>query len=161
MSKESDRDFARGVLRSLLTKDLYPGDIRNLLAEIERETPRYTRTSPTGVVDYDPPRPEIVVPETKDPIEGPPEEQDAAASELYTGPNRSFEIDTAVISKRDPRLPPIGETISREYNGTEHHVCMLETGFLYMGEEYGSLSAIAKKITGLKACNGFAFFGLT
>ena len=59
--------------------------------------------------------------------------------------------------KRDPRLPPPGETITRNYKGTEHVVTVLEEGFLYEGRTYASLSAIAKRITGSHR-NGFRFF---
>lgn len=61
--------------------------------------------------------------------------------------------------ERDPRLPPPGSKLTRLYRGTEHRVLVLETGFEYQGQVYGSLSRIAKTITGT-TWNGFLFFGL-
>ncbi len=60
---------------------------------------------------------------------------------------------------RDPRLPEPGATIRRAYAGTEHEVLILPNGFEYLGREYGSLSKIAREITGT-AWNGFSFFGI-
>jgi len=60
---------------------------------------------------------------------------------------------------RDPRLPPVGTVITREFHGQPHAVKVLDDGFEYAGETFKSLSAIARKITGT-AWNGFAFFGL-
>jgi hypothetical protein len=59
--------------------------------------------------------------------------------------------------QRDPRLPPPGETITREYKGCAHVVTVFEEDFLYEGRTYASLSAIAKRITG-SLRNGFRFF---
>lgn len=61
--------------------------------------------------------------------------------------------------ERDPRLPPPGETITRDYKGSSHVVTVAEAGFLYEGRTYASLSAIAKRITGSHR-NGFRFFQL-
>ena len=58
---------------------------------------------------------------------------------------------------RDPRLPAPGIQLSREYEGTEHVVTVLENGFEYRGESYRSLSGIAKSIMGCSV-NGFLFF---
>ena len=44
-------------------------------------------------------------------------------------------------------------------NGTEHRVTVLEKGFEYRDEEYGSLSQVARRITGSR-WSGPAFFGL-
>ena len=62
--------------------------------------------------------------------------------------------------ERDPRLPPPGSTISRTYKGSTVTVAVEEDGFLWKGEKYGSLSAVAKAITGMHV-NGYAFFRLT
>lgn len=61
--------------------------------------------------------------------------------------------------ERDPRLPDVGEKISRTYKGGEHQVTVLEAGFEYQGKTYPSLSKIAREITGTN-WNGFLFFGL-
>jgi hypothetical protein len=52
-----------------------------------------------------------------------------------------------------------GTQIVREYQGIEHRVTVLETGFEYAGKPYQSLSAIARTITGTN-WNGLVFFGL-
>ena len=59
----------------------------------------------------------------------------------------------------DPRLPPVGAAISREYKGRAIVVTVREVGFEFEGERYESLSAIAKHVTG-SHINGFRFFGL-
>jgi hypothetical protein len=59
----------------------------------------------------------------------------------------------------DDRLPPPGTVIARKYKGDVLQIKVLADGFEYGGERYGSLSAVAKAITG-SHCNGFYFFGL-
>jgi AraC-like DNA-binding protein len=60
---------------------------------------------------------------------------------------------------RDPRLPPPGNWIERDYKGTMIRVLVVADGFEYEGRRYRSLSAIAKAITG-SHINGFLFFRL-
>jgi len=69
------------------------------------------------------------------------------------------ESERRKLRKRDPRLPPPGTVLKREYKGKEHRVEVLEDGFVYDGQRYGSLSKVAKAVTGTH-WNGFAFFGL-
>jgi hypothetical protein len=68
---------------------------------------------------------------------------------------------TAALSKPehepDPRLPAVGKTLTRLYEGTEHKVTVLASGFEYRGQPYRSLSKIAAMITG-KSWNGYVFF---
>ncbi len=59
----------------------------------------------------------------------------------------------------DRRLPPPGSVITRRYKGSAIQVKVLADGFEFEGEVYGSLSAVAKAITG-SHCNGFLFFRL-
>ncbi len=68
-------------------------------------------------------------------------------------------VESPAPSNRDPRLPPPGVVIHRTHKDVVHEVTVLDDGFEYRGEQYKSLSAIAKKICGAQA-NGFAFFGL-
>ncbi len=63
------------------------------------------------------------------------------------------------IKPLDPRLPPIGQKVSRVYKKVLYDVVVLTDGFVYEGRDYRSLSTIAKEITGTD-WNGFAFFGL-
>jgi hypothetical protein len=57
-----------------------------------------------------------------------------------------------------PALKPGGRLI-REWNGVTHVVDVTETGFVWKGETWRSLSAIAREITGAQ-WSGPRFFGL-
>ena len=59
----------------------------------------------------------------------------------------------------DPRIPASGNTIVRDYKGRTVQVLVTENGFEYEGEPYGSLSAVAKAVTG-SHMNGYRFFKL-
>ena len=61
---------------------------------------------------------------------------------------------------RDPRLPSPGTVITRQYHGSEVRVLTLHDGFEWEGRRYGSLSAVARAVTG-QHWNGRLFFGLT
>ncbi len=74
-----------------------------------------------------------------------------------TAANRTRTRD--VRFEADNRLPPPGTVITRKYKGETLQVTVLTDGFEYDGEVYGSLSAVAKAITG-SHCNGFLFFRL-
>ena len=73
--------------------------------------------------------------------------------------NELVNANGAAQSRRDARLPPIGTIMERSYRGQKIEVAVLEQGFSYNGRTYGSLSAIAHKVTGTR-WNGFLFFGL-
>lgn len=60
----------------------------------------------------------------------------------------------------DPRLPGVGTVLTRRYKGSEVRVKIAADGFEYAGDLYGSLSAVAKAVTGTHT-NGFLFFRLT
>ena len=59
----------------------------------------------------------------------------------------------------DPRLPPPGNIVERQYKGNMIRVIVLQEGFEYEGRRYKSLTAIAKELSG-SHCNGFLFFRL-
>ena len=59
----------------------------------------------------------------------------------------------------DDRLPPPGTILTRRYKGETLQVLVLHNGFEFEGRVYGSLSAVAKAVTG-SHCNGFLFFHL-
>ena len=59
----------------------------------------------------------------------------------------------------DPRLPPPGAMLTRNYRGRELAVQVLADGFEFEGQRYKSLSAIAQAVTGAH-WNGYHFFGL-
>jgi hypothetical protein len=58
-----------------------------------------------------------------------------------------------------PRQVKVGSVIVREHKGVLHEVLVAPGGFCWQGKTYDSLSAIAKKITGV-SWNGPRFFGL-
>ena len=66
---------------------------------------------------------------------------------------------------RETAVPRAGEALSlgaqitREWEGEVHRVQVVEGGFLHRGETHRSLSAIARRITGV-GWNGPRFFGL-
>lgn len=55
----------------------------------------------------------------------------------------------------------IGAVLERAYKGKQHVVRVGAGGFEYDGTTYGSLTAVAKVITGARAISGNYFFGLT
>ena len=59
----------------------------------------------------------------------------------------------------DPRRPLPGSVLSRAFRGQNIEVKVLEEGFHYQGQQYGSLSAVARAATGTR-WNGLVFFGL-
>jgi hypothetical protein len=69
-------------------------------------------------------------------------------------------VSRKVASALDPRLPPPGTYLEREYKGHRIIVKIVVNGFEFDGEIYRSLSAIAHEVTGTK-WNGFLFFNLT
>jgi hypothetical protein len=56
-------------------------------------------------------------------------------------------------------LPRTGTILVREWQGTTHHVTVVNDGFLWNGQTHRSLSNIARAITGTK-WNGPRFFGM-
>ena len=60
---------------------------------------------------------------------------------------------------RDPRLPIPGVILTRRYGNRRIVVTVLADGFEYQSKHYGSLSAIAREVTGTR-WNGLTFFGL-
>ena len=61
---------------------------------------------------------------------------------------------------RDPRLPSPGTILTRNYHDTEIRVLTLDDGFEWDGRRFGSLSAVARAVTGQR-WNGLLFFSLT
>ena len=61
--------------------------------------------------------------------------------------------------RSDARVPPPGAVLTRSYKGRTLRVQVLAHGFLYAGQTYPSLSAVARAVTG-SHCNGYLFFPL-
>ena len=57
-------------------------------------------------------------------------------------------------------LPAAGSVLTRPYKGRLIEVTVLQEGFAYQGEQFATLSGLAKRITG-SHWNGWHFFGLT
>jgi hypothetical protein len=62
-------------------------------------------------------------------------------------------------NEKPPRRLKVGSIIVREYQGVTHEVLVVPGGFCWQGQNYSSLSTIAKAITGT-SWNGPRFFGL-
>jgi hypothetical protein len=86
----------------------------------------------------------------------------------YFGSDRALEKALAVLvrshsSGKTPSLkrPTVssGTTLIREWGGETHRVEAVDGGFLWRGEKYGSLSLLARRITGAR-WNGPRFFGI-
>jgi hypothetical protein len=80
-------------------------------------------------------------------------------SEICTLINRASN-EQRIAPSSDPRIPRVGQTVTREYRGRSVCVKILAEGFEWNGRVYGSLSAVAWHATGTR-WNGYAFFGLT
>lgn len=65
----------------------------------------------------------------------------------------------AIPNTHDPRIPPPGSVLTRDYKGELLEVTVLSDGFEFEGQQYTSLSAVAKAITGTHT-SGFLFFHL-
>ena len=65
----------------------------------------------------------------------------------------------AETADRDPRLPAVGTVIQRVFDGITYEVRVGDDDFVYRGQRFKSLSAVARRITGTP-WNGFLFFGL-
>ena len=75
-------------------------------------------------------------------------------------PEPTRKTATATVPRNeDGRVPMPGAVLTREYKGETIVVTVRKDGFLYEGEKYKSLSAVAKVITGTH-WNGYHFFGL-
>ena len=68
-------------------------------------------------------------------------------------------IEAAKTSRRKPASKlHTGTRLVRSWNGSLHEVSVLQEGFEYRGQVYGSLSTIAREITGTR-WSGPLFFG--
>ncbi len=75
-------------------------------------------------------------------------------------PGAGRPIPDVPLLPADNRLPPAGSVLTRLYKGETLQVRVLDgRTFEFEGEVFGSLSAVAKKVTG-GHCNGFHFFRL-
>jgi hypothetical protein len=68
-------------------------------------------------------------------------------------------FEARIATTREGTELKAGALLAREWNGRLEHVMILDQGFVWNGETYGSLSQVAKAITGT-SWNGHRFFGL-
>lgn len=80
-------------------------------------------------------------------------------SEIFGGLEPETRKRLRQTSMPRPAPPPAGTQLTREYKGVLHHVVVEEEGARYGGVLYGSLSEVARVITGTH-WNGPHFFGL-
>jgi hypothetical protein len=66
-------------------------------------------------------------------------------------------VPRTIAFKADGRLPVPGTVLTRRYKGNNLQIRVLADGFEFDGQVYGSLSAVARAITG-SHCNGYLFF---
>ena len=78
---------------------------------------------------------------------------------LSTATKRALRTAASGASSTPTRHFAPGARLVREWNGTVHEVDVVEGGYLWKGETYRSLTAIARVITGTK-WSGPRFFGL-
>jgi len=69
-------------------------------------------------------------------------------------------LEALGLSSRGGRTLSPGTVLVREHDCVHHHVMVLEQGFAWGGATYGSLSEVARAITGTR-WNGPRFFGLS
>lgn len=60
---------------------------------------------------------------------------------------------------RDPNAPAVGSTLKRSFKGNDIAVKVTADGYLFDGQTFGSLTAVARHITGY-AISGPVFFKL-
>lgn len=70
-------------------------------------------------------------------------------------------LETGCVARRKTQAAPlVGSVLTRVHNGQVHRVVVLGGGvFEYQGRQFGSLSKVAREITGTR-WSGPAFFGL-
>lgn len=86
---------------------------------------------------------------------------------LSAATTRKLRILGRAHERKQPAIrlpqPPInlrpGTVITKQWRGAQHTVIVLADGFEHRGRVYGSLSQVAREITGTR-WNGPAFFGL-
>ena len=86
--------------------------------------------------------------------------QEAAHGGLSHGARKKLDALAGKKRKRQGKVdiaPPHSAKLLRSWHGTAHEVLVTDDGYVYQGELFRSLSAIAKRITGTH-WSGPAFF---
>lgn len=71
---------------------------------------------------------------------------------------RQFERNGEAVARPSVQIKP-GTRLVRDWGGQSHHVLVLDKGYLYRDQTYGSLSQIACLVTGAR-WSGPRFFGI-
>lgn len=79
--------------------------------------------------------------------------------QIDLAPSKQAAIPLAQAFDQRKREVSPGTVLTREWNGDQHRVTVVDGGFFWGGNAYKSLSEVAKAITGTK-WNGPRFFGL-
>jgi hypothetical protein len=74
-------------------------------------------------------------------------------------PSDLHPFEARIATTREGTKLKAGALLAREWNGRLERVMILDKGFAWKGETYGSLSQVAKAMTGT-SWNGHRFFGL-
>ena len=83
----------------------------------------------------------------------------ANVADIRIRPPKGAFADLPATLVKGRRLPQPGTLLLRKYKGEMIEVEVLEKGFSYAGRIFGSLSAVAREVTG-SHWNGLLFFGL-
>ncbi|MER8583349.1 DUF2924 domain-containing protein [Mesorhizobium sp. M1423] len=133
----------KGVKRGLLERSaawhLQAKRLGGLTSTVKKTlgTGNARRTNVNGI------QPSNTGPDRRD---GVPSVRPASSDKALTSPPRSFP-------------PKVGSRLMREWNGRMHIVEVVDDGFVLDSKTYGSLSAVARRITGAH-WSGPRFFGL-
>ena len=73
---------------------------------------------------------------------------------------RGYRAPGAGVVGSDPRLPPVGTVITKQYKGTTHRVTILADGVEHLGVKYKNLRKVVKVITGANNVYSLLFFGV-
>ena len=84
--------------------------------------------------------------------------QELAYGGIDADTERRIAAEDGKVARRETGLR-LGTLIVREWHGVRHEVRVVRDGFEYNGRIYGSLSAVARGITGVNR-NGREFFGM-
>lgn len=69
-------------------------------------------------------------------------------------------VSTVLKPPMDRRIPEPGAALVKTYKGQTIRVVVRRSGFEFNGEQYKSLTAIARIVTGQRSINGYQFFNL-
>lgn len=69
-------------------------------------------------------------------------------------------VSTVLNPPVDRRIPEPGASLVKTYKGQTIRVVVRSSGFEFNGQQYKSLTSVARAVTGQRRINGFQFFNL-